>query len=572
MNSIKSKTVVFLVLIVFLAAFLRISYINNIPVSLYWDEAASGYNAYSILHTGKDEYGTSFPFLFRSFNDYKMPAHIYLTALSVFFFGLNEFSVRFPSALLGTATVFLTFFLVDLLLSFKNKTPSQKYKSYWDVIVSGKGKTICALLVSFFFAISPWHIQFSRTGFEANMGLFFVILGFVLFLQGMKKQNNFLIFSGFVFSLSFYFYRSIHVFLPLMLFIAFIVFKGELLQKSLRRKTILGFVVFLLVLLPILPKITSHEGLIRAQQVNIFNNANKELDIAAKEQLKSGNTFIGKIVHNRRFVYPRLLLQNYVLYYTPKYLFFEGDGNGRHGVLGMGLLYLWEVPFILLGIILLFFSPLKTKILIFAWLVFAPLPAAVSYPSPHALRSLNILPIPQLLTTFGVIYCFLRLKNLWRYIYTVILGCIILISFFYYTYLYFFITPPLVSREWADGYKQLALYIFVHEKQYEKVVISGHYWQPYIYFLFYKKYDPSLYQKYGSKQQFGKYLFGGTRWDISGVELDEVDLVKFAGTKETLYALSPVEYEKQKAFLKKLAVIKNHRNETIFIVVEMKDK
>src|SRR5918999_4071405 len=97
-----TKATVLLVLIVSLALFLRVYKLADIPNGLKHDESAIGYNAYAILHTGKDEYGTPYPIYFKSFGDQKLPVYIYLTALSVAAFGLNEFAVRFPSAILGS--------------------------------------------------------------------------------------------------------------------------------------------------------------------------------------------------------------------------------------------------------------------------------------------------------------------------------------------------------------------------------------------------------------------------------------------------------------------------------------
>ena len=57
------KPVFWLILILALAAFLRFYKIGQVPPSLNWDEVAIGYNAYSILKTGKDEWGVPFPLL-----------------------------------------------------------------------------------------------------------------------------------------------------------------------------------------------------------------------------------------------------------------------------------------------------------------------------------------------------------------------------------------------------------------------------------------------------------------------------------------------------------------------------
>ncbi|PJC80059.1 hypothetical protein CO009_02840, partial [Candidatus Shapirobacteria bacterium CG_4_8_14_3_um_filter_35_11] len=59
-----------LILIILLAVALRFWNINSLP-SLNPDEAALGYNAYSLLLTGKDEHGQAWPIHFKSFGDYK---------------------------------------------------------------------------------------------------------------------------------------------------------------------------------------------------------------------------------------------------------------------------------------------------------------------------------------------------------------------------------------------------------------------------------------------------------------------------------------------------------------------
>lgn len=92
----KKFVAISLFLIVLLASLLRFYHFTSNPPGLNTDETAIGYNAYSILKTGKDEYSQKFPLAFRSFDDYKPPLYIYLTVPSVAIFGLNEFAVRFP--------------------------------------------------------------------------------------------------------------------------------------------------------------------------------------------------------------------------------------------------------------------------------------------------------------------------------------------------------------------------------------------------------------------------------------------------------------------------------------------
>ncbi len=560
------KQIVFfsLGLIVLLAAFLRFYNISKVPVSLYWDEAASTYNAYSIALTGKDEYGTPFPLLFRSFDDYKASGNIYLTAIAVSIFGLNEFSARFTSALAGTITVMLTFYLVKELLNLNNSDDFELFKKKIKI-----NRDMVGILSSFMLAISPWHIQFSRAGFEANVAVVFNVAAVWLFLRyfRLKRIWNFFL-SIFLFSINFYFYRSIWVFVPLLLLGMFIIFYKELTYRKQLFITIIGITIFLAVLAPFVPVMLSKQGMTRAAQVDVFNNSTQQQIQDANLRARGG--IINKIIYNQRLVIPEAIFTNYISNFSPQFYFVSGDPNGRHSPRGMGLLYLWEIPFIFIGLFFILFKIKgKFKYLFFLWLLTSPIPAAVSTPNPHALRDLNILPLPQILTGIGLYLTYeLITRAVFKKVFAITMVVIVIGFFINYLYLYYVLTAKTTAPDWADGYKQLTQYMIPKEYKYQKLIVSGHYWQPYIYFLFYKKYSPSLYQKYGNKTAFGKYVFGGTQWDKDQgrSELDNVNLQKFAGAKHILVALSPAEYASDKNQLHYLKTIYNHDGQVVFIV------
>ncbi len=172
---------IILLLIIFVSIFLRFYRLGMNTPSLTWDEASLGYNAYSMLKTGADEYGAKFPLSFRSFDDYKPPMYVYLTIPSVALFGLNEFAVRLPAAIIGIMAVLIVYFLVkEILLS-------------WD---KSKRERI-ALASAFFLAVSPWHLQFSRAAFEGNVGMFFLILALLFFFKAFKNKFFYIFFSFF---------------------------------------------------------------------------------------------------------------------------------------------------------------------------------------------------------------------------------------------------------------------------------------------------------------------------------------------------------------------------------------
>ena len=165
------KVLIILGLILFTAAILRLWDFGKVPISPDWDEVALGYNAYSLLHTGRDEYGKFLPIVLRSFDDYKPALYAYFSIPAVALFGLNTFAVRLPSAVFGVLAVIATYFLVKEL--FKTNpiseilNPKQIQNTKYKIL----NTEMIALLSAFLLAISPWHIQFSRVAFEANVGV-----------------------------------------------------------------------------------------------------------------------------------------------------------------------------------------------------------------------------------------------------------------------------------------------------------------------------------------------------------------------------------------------------------------
>ncbi len=139
-----NRNLLILIGIIFIAFFLRFFLLSSVPPSASLDEASIGYNAYSILKTGTDEYGNKFPILLRAYDDWRPALYIYLVIPFVKILGLNALSVRLPSVILSVITVIATYFLVkEIFLNFKNKI-------------------FLAFVSSFLLAISPWHIYISH--------------------------------------------------------------------------------------------------------------------------------------------------------------------------------------------------------------------------------------------------------------------------------------------------------------------------------------------------------------------------------------------------------------------------
>lgn len=470
-----NKIILSLIAIVIIAFFLRVNNLGIVPPSPDWDEAALGYNAYSLLQTGRDEYGKFLPIVFRSFDDYKPPLYIYLTIPSVALFGLNVFAVRFPSAILGTLTVLITFFLVRRLFENNNN------------------KNLLALLSAFLLAISPWHLQFSRVAFETNSALFFNVLGIWLFLEGLKRPKVWIL-AVISFGLAPYTYHSARVFTPLLILGCLLIWRKDIWFQK-KYAAIAGTVLFLITI-PLLSTLLSPEGRLRIKGVSILADQTNILsrDITKIEDDQKSSFPLVKVLHNRRITYARLILDGYLRHYDIKWLFFDGD-NPRHHAPGMGLMYLWELPFFLFGIYKLFCSSGKEKYLIFWWFFMAPVAAAPTTELPHAVRTLTFLPIPMIFTTLGIVGFMEILKTWqwWKKIVIIPISLFILFNCVYYFHQYHGHLSLETSKSWQYGYKQVVDDVKSVYSDYDKIVVSTKLEEPHMFFLFYLKYDPRKY-------------------------------------------------------------------------------
>jgi len=323
----KNISTICLTSIILIGVILRFNLLGVNPPSLTWDEASLGYNAYSILKTGADEYGNKFPLSIRSFDDFKPALYVYLDIIPIFLFGLNEFAVRLPAGIFGILTVVAVYFLIKEILP----------------------KTV-ALVTAFFFAISPWHLQFARAAFEGNIGFFFFIAGLLFFFKALKN-GNFLYISSILFVLSLYSYHSFRLFVPLFLLALLAIFFKRIL--NFKKQAIISLVILFLLSFPIWNSFlgeVSGTGA-RLSMVTIFSEPTIINDsIEGINYDKKNNDYIGTMLHNRRIVYFLAVAKGYLDHFNPDFLFIHGDGGVQHHAVNVGMLYLWDIPFILAGI------------------------------------------------------------------------------------------------------------------------------------------------------------------------------------------------------------------------------
>jgi 4-amino-4-deoxy-L-arabinose transferase-like glycosyltransferase len=503
--------------IILLAAFLRLYKLSTYP-ALNADEAAIGYNAYSLLETGRDEHGNSWPIHFKSFNDYKPGLYIYLAMPFVKVLGLNEWSVRLPNALLGTASVFLIYLLVNKLLKSQLFESNQK-----------NGLENVALITSFLLAISPWHLHFSRGGWEANTATFFIMLGIYLFMKFVDNyKKSVLIFSVISFVLSLHTYHSARIVTPLIVFGLLINYQKEI-RKSIK-PLMISLLLGIILLTPLVRDFTKGEIISRATGVGLFADVGP-IEKTNEQRMEHKGTF-SIILHNKVVNYGLAFLKNWGAHYHGLFLFISGDVIQRNAVPETGQMYLFEIITVLVGLYFIFknykLSNKAINVLIW-WLIIAPIPAALTFQSPHALRAQNMIIPLTIISAYGLYELIKTIKSL-NYNKFFIGVCyamfILLISWNFARYLHMY--HKHMSKEYPFssqyGVKELVDYLSTRKKDYKNIIVTNKYDQPYILFLFYTKYPPQKFQKehfltpkdkfgFSTVGKYSNYIFKSIDWD-----------------------------------------------------------
>ncbi len=427
----------------------RLYLINTQPPSLYWDEASIGYNAFSILKTGRDEWGQLLPIHFRAFNEYKLPVYIYCLTLIEAIFGNNIFAVRLPAVLFSFGSLIILFLLCERL--FKRRSIS--------------------LMSCFLFTIEPWFFIFSRTAYEATAGLFFFLLG-CYFLLRYKDSGWFLVSAAGSFVGAMYSYNAFRILAPLFLIyysLSLIIFNQMfVLVKREWRKILAAIFVFLIGIIPMVNLYRFDGGLKRYSDTSVVTGAGFE----------QGATII---------------FYNTLKHFTPDFLFLSGDQNIRSHTGNVGEIYWLQFLFLILGIIYIVKQRNFGSIILIGLLFISPIPSAVTRESPHALRSILLLVPLTILSAIGVVYMndLIRWK---QFGYGIVLAFFcLLFSVYFGKYINYYQT--VVSDAWQYGYAEAFRTYGDDFKNYDSVIVSDRYSQPYIFYLEYLNIDPDYYRK-----------------------------------------------------------------------------
>jgi len=534
----------YLILIISLAIFLRIGKINTFPPSLFSDEVDAGYQAMTFNKNHTDYFGNKFPIHFHSFSDWRTSLQIYSVSIFQKITNNPEISVRLPSAFFGILSVIVIYLLTK------------------------------SLIPTLLFAISPWAIHYSRTGFEVS-GMIFVILFGIYFWQKFLRTNRYLyiVSSSLFFCLSPYFYSTAKLFLPILAILMFLIWQKEI-KKIGPKKTILTILFCFLILSPLIIDTLSGRAGFRFSYISIFTEPHREQvvdslryqDILQSHPGEIGvkTPFLSYIFHNKYQLSIKRFISNYISAFSTDFLVIKGDSNPRHGFGDHGLIYFIDYFLIFTGIFFGLKSKNKLSVFFLGLLLTSPIPYALTRDSnsPHATRLILMLPSIIYFSYLGINY-FRSLNR--RLFYPLLI--LFFLSFVNFGHYYYYHYPEDSARYWHTGMKEA---ILASNSYLNAPIVFSDSYEPFLpFFLFYKPYNlhsPSVSDNlkeinntsFSGQILDNKYYFGQINWS----NLSELP-------SNTVFVIPKSEYENQnqKTFTNKQIIKKKYINQEEFYLL-----
>ncbi|HSD98656.1 MAG TPA: glycosyltransferase family 39 protein [Patescibacteria group bacterium] len=465
----------FFTAILLLAAFLRLYLLGDIPAGLTNDETNLGYDAYSILLTGKDQWGQHLPIVFRGFGDYPPPFCRYITSLTIAIFGLTSTAVRLPFAFFGILFVAVIFFLARKIFNQK-----------------------VAFITMALLALLPWAVGLSRVAIESSVAACLLTIG--LFLFFIRKRISWMHFAATLFfALTMYTYSAYTLFTPLILLVL-LVFVWK--NKEIRVKYVAYILIFFVLLISPLFLTKNTSAASRFSQIGILHNINSIGLVSTLNDQRGAcltyiPSFLCKAENNKMLVFSTVLIKNYFSHFSVNFLFLSGTQTQFSILPQRGLDYLLSCILFIVGLFALSQTKGKQKLFLF-FLLLSPLPDSLTGDGNYS-RSFMMVPFLIVVEGYGAYILWEKIAKRTFIVKSTLLflvACIALvgISSFFITYFTYF--RDNYSRFSQYGYQPLMQYIAKVHTSYDRVYISSHLndTKQYMYYLFYTKHSPLTYQ------------------------------------------------------------------------------
>lgn len=389
------------------AAVLRMVWLGSLPPALFRDEAEKGYTAFCILRTGHDLFGHYLPLFINAFGVTTSAVYQYAAIPFIAAFGLNEWSVRLPAVAAGLLTIAIN----------------------WAWVMRQRGRSV-ALWTTFFLALSPWHIVFSRWAQQGIFLPFFLSVAFYFWQSYLEGRRHALAGCAAAYALAIYTYDVARLFVPLLILIKIVLYRREL--KSRLQESMAALVTLLVCLSPVIWLMVTNPGAAQARFrfVSIAQPGMSPLSVASA------------------------FLHNYSLHFSPAFLVFHGDQELRHSP-GTGMLTLMEFVAFAAGIVYILRNRTRQNLMWLAAILLFPVAASLTRVGiPHALRGIVAVPVIQNIAGLGMDALDQRLRRVLPARASSILLLLSVVTFCPFAWMYYSTYRNRSAVSWQYGVKQ----------------------------------------------------------------------------------------------------------------------
>ena len=460
----------------FFSLLLRVAWWSKFPPGFTADEATMGYDAYSLLKTGKDQFGTSWPLALRSFGDYRPPLYIYASMPFVAIFGLTPLAVRLPSMIAGSLEIVLIYLIGKEIFSHK-----------------------AGLYSAILLMLSPWSILQTRFAQETNLStltIFAGISGLIFWIR--KKKWKYIVYSALFFGLSFYSYHNARLTTPLILLGCLVLIMSV--KKVPGRQVAVAVIIGILMVLPLIIWMKNNPQAIfrRASSQSVF--ADQGIKGSLWKDIVSMPpgypVWLSRLQHNKPLYYGRVILKGYLSHFDPRFLFFYGDPHERFRTPYSGLLNWTMLLFLPIGFFVVIKrcfrytdkSPAFPFRLIVWWLLISPAVASLSTIVPNSQHTQDLMIPLHLIGGIGAALVFEKMAVLQKAL--VISLFFVSLSLFLYGYMR---VIPVQTKYLQAWHYYGNLFEKLRPFYQDKIVFLGG--QYYINLAFYLKVDPRTFQQ-----------------------------------------------------------------------------
>ncbi|MFA6602460.1 MAG: glycosyltransferase family 39 protein [Candidatus Shapirobacteria bacterium] len=508
-----------LIIILLLNFLLRIVGSDKSPASINWDEASLGYNAYSLLTTGKDDFGYKLPLTLRSFEDYKPALYSYLSIIPVKIMGLSQSSIRMISAIAGTLALIPLWWLLRTYIA-----------SEW-----------LALIMVGLLGLGPLRLHFSRVALESNLSMAFFSFGVWWWIKGMKeKENAKLLLTGSLMMIGAVLsYHSARVAAPLLAIFLItdplqIIIKKQLGQVNWKKAGLTAGVIIISVL-TVMTISGAGNVTTRLGQENI----GRFYPYISKEVFRGG--LIDWIMNNPIYYLAGTLSGHALSFISPANFgptLYHWIRNSVQFIPSIHYIGFIETIFFIPGLVLVL-RQLKNREYRNLFYIFLAgvTPTVITWNWFHTLRAVNMLMVIEITAVVGIVGMLDVIK--WK---KVALGLLVVAFGFQSIFLVNNELVYAVTENYMDyqpgGFKEGVEKLMVEAKNAQKVIVDTSQAQGYIFLMFYGKYPPQEVQKYKEDRNWS-YDNGSRDFNFDKFEFRKVIWAQDEKLKNTVLWTSP---------------------------------